>query len=96
MPYNLLPSKIIIRLPWAQTTRVDNTFRDPTVNTTQPWHDSIVEEIHATRERLAQQYHNDLAAYSRAAEAHCLALGFDFVETPQGATETARAEPPAS
>lgn len=43
-------------------------------------HDPIVEEIHATRERLADQYHNDLSAYSKAAEAHCLALGFQIVE----------------
>ena len=42
--------------------------------------DPIVAEIHAMRERLASQYQNDLAAYSLAAEAHCLALGFKFVE----------------
>ena len=41
---------------------------------------AIVEEIHATRERLAKRYDNDLAAYSRAAESHCRALGFDLVE----------------
>lgn len=43
-------------------------------------HDPIVEEIHATRERLADQYHNDLSAHSKAAQAHCLALGFQIVE----------------
>lgn len=43
-------------------------------------HDPIVAEIHATRERLANKFHNDLAAYSLAAEAHCRALGFEFAE----------------
>lgn len=47
---------------------------------TQIWHDPIVAEIHATRERLAEQYHNDLAAYSKAAEEHCRALGLNLVE----------------
>lgn len=52
------------------------------MNVTQPpWHDSIVTEIHNTRERLAEQYHNDLVAYSQAAEMHCLALGFRMVES---------------
>ena len=53
------------------------------MNTTQPWHDSIVDEIHATRERLAEQYHNDLLAYSKAAESHCRALGFRIGESPR-------------
>ncbi len=43
-------------------------------------HDPIIAEIHATRERLASQFQNDLAAYSLAAETHCRALGFKFVE----------------
>jgi hypothetical protein len=53
------------------------------MNTTQPWHDTIVAEIHAVRERLAEQYHNDLVAYSRAAEEHCRALGLKLVENPR-------------
>jgi hypothetical protein len=53
------------------------------VNTTQLWHDTIVDEIHAIRERLAEQYHNDLLAYSQAAESHCRALGFRIVESPR-------------
>ena len=53
------------------------------MNTTQPGHDPIVAEIHATRERLAEQYHNDLVAYSQAAETHCRALGFRMVESPR-------------
>nr|VFJ45168.1 MAG: hypothetical protein BECKDK2373B_GA0170837_100916 [Candidatus Kentron sp. DK] len=51
------------------------------MNTTHLSRDSIVDEIHAVRERLAKQYRNDLAAYSQAAESHCRALGFDLVET---------------
>jgi hypothetical protein len=53
------------------------------MNTTQPWHDPIVAEIHATREHLAEQYHNDLVAYSQAAVAHCRALGFRMVDSPR-------------
>ena len=45
--------------------------------------DPVVAEIHAARERLAEQYHNDLIAYSEAAEAHCHALGFRFAESPR-------------
>lgn len=45
------------------------------MNTTTPWRDPVVAEIHATRERLADQYHDDLLAYSNAAEARCRALG---------------------
>jgi hypothetical protein len=44
------------------------------------WHDPVVAEIHATRERLAEHYQNDLLAYSEAAEAHCRALGLNMAE----------------
>ncbi len=50
------------------------------MNATSSWHDPVVAEIHATRERLAEQYHNDLLAYSKAAEARCRALGLHMVE----------------
>lgn len=53
-------------------------------------HDPIVAEIHAARERLAEEYHNDLLAYSQAAEAHCHALGFRFVESPRRAVQKPR------
>lgn len=46
-------------------------------------HDAIIAEIHAIRERFSEQYHNDLAAYSQAAEAHCRALGFQIVGSPR-------------
>jgi hypothetical protein len=50
------------------------------MNANSPWHDPVVAEIHATRERLADQYHNDLLAYSKAAEARCRALGLHMAE----------------
>lgn len=53
------------------------------MNSTQLGHDPIVEEIHATREQLAEQYHNDLVAYSQAAELHCQVLGFRIVKSPR-------------
>lgn len=52
------------------------------MNTTSTWHDPVVAEIHAVRERLADQYHNDLLAYSNAAEARCRALGLMMQEDP--------------
>lgn len=62
------------------------------MNTTETWHDPIVTEIHAAREQLADQYHNDLLAYSKAAESHCRALGFNFVESPRRQTIQDRAD----
>lgn len=53
------------------------------MNTSQQQDNSIVAEIHATREHLAEQYHNDLVAYSHATEAHCRTLGFRIVESPR-------------
>jgi len=50
------------------------------MNAAQAWHDPIVAEIHATRERLAEHYQNDLMAYSQAAEAQCRALGLKMME----------------
>lgn len=40
-----------------------------------PWRDPVVAEIHAVREALATQFHDDLHAYTKAAEARCRALG---------------------
>jgi hypothetical protein len=51
-------------------------------------HDPVVAEIHAAREQLAEQYRNDLLAYSQAAEAHCHTLGFRFVESPRRRAES--------
>jgi hypothetical protein len=53
------------------------------MNTTEALHDPIVGEIHAIREALAEKYHDDLVSYSQAAESHCRALGFKFVESPR-------------
>ncbi len=46
------------------------------------WRDPIVAELHTIREQLAARFHNDLAAYSRAAEAHCRELGFQIAQSP--------------
>ncbi|WP_157817560.1 hypothetical protein [Candidatus Thiodictyon syntrophicum] len=46
------------------------------------WRDPIVAELHTIREQLAERFHNDLAAYSRAAEAHCRELGFQIAQSP--------------
>jgi len=68
------------------------------MNATSPWHDPVVAEIHAARERLADQYHNDLLAYSKAAEARCRALGLNMAEDQHllavsRASEISAAEP---
>lgn len=58
------------------------------------WRDPIVAEIHTIREQLAERFHNDLAAYSETADAHCRALGFHMV--PSGAdreSDTHRSHP---
>jgi hypothetical protein len=49
---------------------------------TTAWHDPIVTELHAVRERLAERFRNDLAAYSESADAHCRALGFQVAQSP--------------
>ncbi len=47
--------------------------------TAQPdWNDPIVQELHMIREKLAEKFQGDLHAYSEAARAHALALGFRF------------------
>jgi hypothetical protein len=55
-----------------------------------PWHDPVVAELHATRDRLAEQYHHDLFAYTAAAEARCRALGLNMVEDPHLIAQVAR------
>ena len=42
------------------------------------YHDSMIEEIHKTREKLKGQYAGDITAYSKDAFAHCKAMGFKF------------------
>lgn len=42
------------------------------------WNDPIVQELHAIREKLAEKFQGDLHAYSEAARARALALGFRF------------------
>lgn len=50
---------------------------------TQSCDDPVIAEIHAIRQHFAEQYHNDLVAYSQAAETHSRALGFQMVESPR-------------
>jgi hypothetical protein len=45
------------------------------------WHDPIVQELHEVREKLVEKYQGDLHAYSEAARARALALGFRFTTT---------------
>lgn len=42
------------------------------------WRDPIVEELHELRAQLLEKYQGDLHAYSEAARARSLALGFRF------------------
>jgi hypothetical protein len=48
------------------------------------WHDPIVQELHAVREKLVEKYQGNLHTYSLAARAHAIALGFQFttIKTP--------------
>jgi hypothetical protein len=51
----------------------------PYLQAMQPnWHDPIVQELHAVREKLVEKYQGNLHAYSQAARAHSLLLGFQF------------------
>ena len=43
-----------------------------------PWHDPVVQELHDIRAQLVEKYHGNMSAYSQAAKAHALALGFKF------------------
>lgn len=52
------------------------------------WHDPIVQELHELRQKLQEQYQGNLHAYSSAARAHALALGFKLTAV--------QALPPAS
>lgn len=50
-----------------------------------PWHDPIVQELHDIRAQLVEKYHGNMSAYSQAAKAHALALGFRFgLQDPEG------------
>lgn len=52
-----------------------------------PWHDPIVQELHDIREQLVEKYHGNMTAYSQAAKAHALALGFRFEPMRPESTE---------
>ncbi len=57
--------------------------------------DTIVAEIHAIRQQLHDKYNGDLHAYSLAATANALALGFKFAESkvPVSAAQRNDTEP---
>ena len=59
----------------------------PTTSPKSIWHDPIVSEIHAIRQQLSDKYHGDLHAYSLAATANALALGFKFYTPPKQQAE---------
>ena len=52
-------------------------------------HDPLVVEIHAIRQKLHDQYNGDLHAYSLAATANALALGFKFAKSKTSASKAA-------
>jgi len=51
------------------------------------WHDPIVQELHDIREQLVEKYHGDMSAYSQAAKANAVALGFRFGPVGPGSTD---------
>ena len=55
------------------------------------WHDPIVEELHEHRAQLLEKYQGDLHAYSEAARARALALGFQFTTVKAPATRDSAA-----
>jgi hypothetical protein len=60
---------------------------DKTQTQNTPWHDSVVQELHDIRTQLVEKYHGDMSAYSQAAKAHALALGFRFGPVGPGTTD---------
>jgi hypothetical protein len=56
------------------------------------WHDPIVAEIHSIRQQLNEKYHGDLHAYSQAATASAVALGFKFYKPPTNKTTPTASE----
>jgi hypothetical protein len=46
------------------------------------WQDPIVQELHALRERLVEQYNGDMHAYSQACERKVQSLGIVFKRLP--------------
>ena len=50
------------------------------------WHDPIVQELHAVREKLVEKYQGNLHAYPVAAREHAIALGFQFTTIKASST----------
>lgn len=57
------------------------------------WHDPIVEELHELRAQLLEKYQGNLHAYSEAARARALALGFQFTTIRPAETRDSAAMP---
>ena len=51
---------------------------NPTQTPSEIWNDPVVQEMHTIRTELVEKYQGDMAAYSKAAKAHAMALGFRF------------------
>jgi hypothetical protein len=72
-----LRSFFLLKFAMIRFTQKPNV--DANLQTTPPdWHDPIVQELHAVREKLVEKYQCNLHAYSQAARARSLALGFQF------------------
>lgn len=46
------------------------------------WQDPIVQELHALREKLVEQYNGDMHAYAQACERKVQSLGIVFKRLP--------------
>lgn len=55
------------------------------------WRDPIVQELHEIRAQLLEKYQGDLHAYSEAATARALALGFQFTRIKASESRDAKA-----
>ena len=51
--------------------------------TSATWQDPIVQELHALRERLVEQYNGDIHAYALACEQRVQSLGIVFKRLPE-------------
>jgi hypothetical protein len=62
--------------------------KQPTVNPES--NDPIVEELHAVKANLLQKYEGNMHAYSVAARANAVALGFQFMPTKRTEISTTK------
>ena len=62
----------------AQVNRASQRMNPNLPKTAVQWRDPIVEELHELRTQMLEKYHGDLHAYTEAATARALELGFQF------------------